>query len=78
MPFFANGYHERVKEVISLGVENGEIPNTVDPQAASILFMGFLQHLITRFRLTGYEKEIDLVSGVVFDYFRKFLSGGNG
>jgi len=78
MLLFSNGYHERIKGVISLGVEKGEIPDTVDPQAASILFMGSLQQLVTRFRLTGDEKEIDLVSGVVFDYLRKILSGGNG
>lgn len=76
MLFLSNNYHERIKGVIALGIEKGEIPDTIDPYAASILIMGSLQHLVTIFRLTGDEKRLDLISDEVFDHLKKVLTGG--
>ena len=75
MLFFSNDYHKRIQEVIALGIEKGEIPDTVNPHAASILFMGALQHLVTLFRLTGDEEKLDLISGEVFRHLKKVFTG---
>jgi len=75
MLFFSNGYHKKIQAVIALGIEKSEIPDTVDPHAASILFMGALQHLVTLFRLTGDEEKLDRAAGEVFRHLKKVFTG---
>jgi len=76
MLFMLNDYHQRICEIISLGIEKGEIPERINPEAASILFLGSLQHLLTIFKLTNDEKAIDLLAEDVFNLFRNALEGG--
>ncbi len=76
MLFFLNDYLGWIREIIALGIEKGEILDTVNPYAAAILFLGSLQHLITIFRLTESEREITLVSDEVFEHFERILTRG--
>ena len=69
-------YHVRIRGIIAVGIERKEISEKIDPVAASILFLGALQHLLTIFKLKNNEQEIDLLSGAVFNQFRTILEGG--
>lgn len=76
MLFFLNDYLGRIRETIALGIEKKEIPDTVNPYAAAILFLGSLQHLVTIFKLTESERELNLISNEVFEHFRRIFTGG--
>ncbi len=77
MLFLLNDYHERIREIIAVGIEKGEISRNIHPEAASILFLGALQHLLTIFRLTDDEREVDLASEGVFSLLKTTMEGGN-
>ncbi|MBW1660151.1 MAG: hypothetical protein JRJ48_06610 [Deltaproteobacteria bacterium] len=77
MLFLLNDYHERIREIVAVGIEKGEISRSIQPEAASILFLGALQHLLTIFRLTDDEREVDLASEEVFSLLKTTMEGGN-
>ncbi|RTZ93879.1 MAG: hypothetical protein DSY91_01235 [Deltaproteobacteria bacterium] len=76
MSFLLNDYHERIREIIAVGIEKGEFSDKINPRAVSILFLGALQHLLTMFRLSVSEAEIDLLSEEVFTHIKSILKGG--
>ncbi len=76
MLFFLNDYLGRIRAIIALGIEKGEVSETVNPYAAAVLFLGSLQHLVTIFRLTGDEREVNLIADDVFQQFRRTLMEG--
>ena len=75
MLLLLEGYHRKIQDIMTAGLEKGEIPERVPPRAASILFLGGMQHLLTMFKLTNDEKEIDAVAEDVFGLFKKALKG---
>ena len=76
MLFFLNDYLGRIRAIVALGIEKGEISEVVNPYAAAVLFLGALQHLVTIFRLTGEEREVNLISDEVFEHFKRTLMEG--
>ncbi len=76
MLFLLEGYHERIREIIAVGIEKGEISGKLDPPAASVLFLGALQHLLTIFKLTDDESKVDLMAEEVFRLLETTFKGG--
>lgn len=76
MLLFLKDYLGKIRKIIVLGIKNGEVRETVNPYAAAILFLGALQHLVTIFRLTGEEKEVNLISDEVFEHYTRILMEG--
>ncbi len=76
MLLFLKDYLGRIREIIALGIKNREIEKTVNPYASAVLFLGALQHLVTIFRLTGEEREVNLISEEVFKHYIRILTEG--
>ena len=70
-------YHKRILGILSKGIARGEISRRVRPEAAAILFLGALQHLLTIFKVEGDRHKIDSLSEEVFGQFKIILEGGN-
>ncbi len=71
-----NDYHRRIRGILEAGIEKGEVSRRVRPEAAAILFLGALQHLLTIFKLSGGKEEITLVAEDVFRHIKSVLEGG--
>lgn len=66
-------YLETVSAILSSGRENGEIDETIDPQAAALMFFGMIQSSVTLWSFSNRAHPLTHHSGPLWAVFRDGL-----
>ncbi|MCW8904533.1 TetR/AcrR family transcriptional regulator [Sedimenticola sp.] len=69
-------YGERVRKLIEAGKAAGEMPPTLDTEAAVNLFVGTIQGLVMQSLLAGDVRQIGRDAPGVFAIYRRGIGGG--
>jgi hypothetical protein len=65
-----------LEDILEKAARNGEIPNEIPFKQFCIMVMGSFRLLVTRWRIAGYDFNLEDEVENFFKYFKKLVKGG--